>query len=183
MYIAQDLKKKNICEYLLYMWQIEDLLRAFSLDISKIEEHIIKPYNLPEDQSKALHDWYESLIDMMRMENVQEQGHLQINKNVANELTEVHNELLRTGKNSGYSAKFYFVLPAILQLRKQQNDTTISDIEVCFSFLYGIMLLKMKKQEITAETQKSQTEITKFLILLAQNYQLYKSGDLTFDED
>ncbi|MBR2242341.1 MAG: DUF4924 family protein, partial [Prevotella sp.] len=28
MYIAKELRKKNIAEYLLYMWQVEDLLRA-----------------------------------------------------------------------------------------------------------------------------------------------------------
>ena len=25
MYIAQELRKKNIAEYILYMWQVEDL--------------------------------------------------------------------------------------------------------------------------------------------------------------
>ncbi|MDR1585411.1 MAG: DUF4924 family protein, partial [Prevotellaceae bacterium] len=114
MFIAQELKKKNSCEYLLYMWQIEDLLRAFGLDMNKIEEHIIKPYNLPADQSKTLYEWYESLIDMMRMENIQQKGHLQLNRNTMSELAELHNDLLRTGKSAEYSAKFYRLLPAIV---------------------------------------------------------------------
>jgi len=180
MFIAQQLKKENIGEYLLYMWQIEDMIRAFDLDMSEIEKHIIKPYNLPDNQRKALYEWYESLIDMMRCENVQTKGHLQLNKNIVIELSELHNELLRTGKAPAYSAKFYHILPSILQLRKQQTDMTISDIEICFSFMYGIILLKLQKREITPETTQVQAEFSKFLILLSKNYQLYKSGELEF---
>ena len=29
MFVANELRKKNIAEYLLYMWQIEDTIRAF----------------------------------------------------------------------------------------------------------------------------------------------------------
>lgn len=181
MYIAQKLKKENIGEYLLYMWQIEDLLRAFQLDMKQVEKHIIQPYALALEKSQTLYAWYESLIDMMRREDVQQKGHIQLNKNIMLELNELHNELLRTGIEPGYNAKFYHILPAILHLRTQQNDSSISDIEVCFNFLYGIMTLKMKKQEISPETQRAQSEISKFVVLLSQNYQGFKSGTLNFD--
>lgn len=35
MYISQQLKQQNIAEYLLYMWQIEDLIRANGFDMEK----------------------------------------------------------------------------------------------------------------------------------------------------
>ena len=44
MFIAHKLRKENICEYLLYMWQIEDLIRAFNLNIDSINERIISNY-------------------------------------------------------------------------------------------------------------------------------------------
>ena len=37
MIIALQKKKENIAEYLIYMWQVEDLLRACQLDESKID--------------------------------------------------------------------------------------------------------------------------------------------------
>ena len=37
MKIAQQLKEKNIAEYLIYMWQIEDLIRANDCDVDRIE--------------------------------------------------------------------------------------------------------------------------------------------------
>lgn len=182
MFIAGKLKKENICEYLLYMWQVEDLIRAFNLDIDVIHERIIASYPVSEDERKSMYGWYESLIEMMRLENVQTDGHLQLNKNIIIELNDLHSSIIRSGKEAGYAAKFYHVLPFISQLRNQQGDSEISDIELCFNFQYGIMLLRMKKTAITPETQQAQTEISKFMVLLAKNYQLYKSGELDLDE-
>ena len=182
MFIARKLKKENICEYLLYMWQVEDMIRAFNLNIDVINERIIAQYPVSEDERKSLYDWYESLIEMMRLENAQTDGHLQLNKNIIIELDEFHRQLLRSGKDAGYAAKFYHVLPFISQLRQQQDNLKINDIEICFNFQYGIMLLRMKKAEITPETLQAQTEISKFMVLLAKNYQLYKSGELDLDE-
>ena len=182
MFIARKLKKENICEYLLYMWQVEDLIRAFHMNIDIINERIIATYPVTEDERKSLYEWYESLIEMMRLEDVQTNGHIQLNKNIIIELNELHTAIIRSGKDAAYAAKFYHVLPFISQLRNQQDDFKISDVELCFNFQYGIMLLRMKKTAITPETLQAQTEISKFMVLLAKNYQLYKSGDLDLEE-
>ena len=181
MFIAHKLKKENICEYLLYMWQIEDLIRAFNLNIDALNERIIAPYPVQEDERKSMYEWYESLIEMIRLEDVQTDGHLQLNKNIILELNELHSLLLKTGKDAGYNAKFYHILPFISQLRTHA-ETDLTDIELCFNFQYGIMLLRMKKTEISPETLQAQTEISKFMVLLAKNYQLHKSGELDLDD-
>ena len=93
MFIAHKLKKENISQYLLYMWQIEDLIRAFQLNIDALNERIIGPYPVKDDERKSLYGWYESLIEMMRLENVQNAGHLQLNKNIMLELNELHKML------------------------------------------------------------------------------------------
>lgn len=41
MITASAKKRENIAEYVLYMWQIEDLIRAYGLDIDKIKENIV----------------------------------------------------------------------------------------------------------------------------------------------
>ena len=46
MIIAQLKRKENIAEYLLYMWQIEDIIRANKLDIDLIEKNLISQYNI-----------------------------------------------------------------------------------------------------------------------------------------
>lgn len=183
MLIAQKLRKENITEYLLYMWQIEDLIRAFNLDIDLINKQIIQPYPIVDEQKKEMLEWYESLIDMMRREDVQETKHLQINKNIILLLNELHHLLLKHGVDPAYNAKFYHILPFVNQLRTQQNSNETTDLEVCFTFQYGIMLMRMKKAEITPETLQAQTEIAKYLVLLAKNYNKYQNGDLKFDKD
>jgi len=40
----------------------------------------------------------------------------------------------------------------------------------------------LKKTAISPETLQVQTEISKFMVLLAKNYQLYKSGELDLEE-
>lgn len=181
MYIAHKLKKENICEYLLYMWQIEDLIRAFSLNIDLINERIVSTFPVKkEEERKALYDWYDSLIEMMRLENIQESGHLQLNKNIIIELNDFHALIMNSGQVPAYNAKFLHILPFINQL-KMKAEPGISDLELCFNFLYGIMVLRMKKAEIKPETLQTQTEVSKYLVLLARNYQLYKNGELDLE--
>jgi hypothetical protein len=99
MLIASQLKKTNISEYLLYMWQVEDLIRALQFDMDRINNTIISRFQFQDDtERKTVVEWYESLIEMMRMEQVMEKGHLQINKNVISELDELHALLLRSGQ-------------------------------------------------------------------------------------
>lgn len=84
--IAQQLKEKNIAEYLIYMWQEEDLIRANHCEPEEMEANVIARY--PEEQRPAMREWYTNLITMMGEEGVREKGHLQINKNVIINLTD-----------------------------------------------------------------------------------------------
>lgn len=181
MFIAHKLKRENICEYLLYMWQIEDLIRALNLDIELINQRIISTFPVKDEtERKSLYEWYESLIEMMRMEDVQKSGHIQLNKNTIIELNDFHELILKSGQAPAYNAKFFHVLPFINQLRTK-GEIGISDIELCFNFMYGIMALRLKKSIISAETEQTQQEISKFLVLLAKNYNSYKNGELDLE--
>ena len=52
MIVASKKRKENIAEYLLYMWQIEDLIRANGLDMDKIRTNIIDRFDLDEGRKK-----------------------------------------------------------------------------------------------------------------------------------
>ncbi len=56
MIIASQKRKENIAEYLLYMWQIEDLIRANSLDLDKIKANVIDKYPIDEKQQREMAD-------------------------------------------------------------------------------------------------------------------------------
>lgn len=163
-------KRENIAEYLLFMWQTEDLIRAYKLDIDKIQQSVINSVYQSVEERKNARDWYEGLIIMMKSEGVQEKGHLQINKNIIIDLTDIHLRLLKDPKESEYIGVYYNTLPYIVELRSKTTDKEVPELETCFTALYGYMLLNIQKKEISKETQAAITQITSLLRLLSKKY-------------
>lgn len=183
MIVARQKRKENIAEYLLYMWQIEDLIRASRFNVDAIQQTIISQYNQPEEVKKEIVRWYEELIEMMRSEGVMEKGHIQLNKNVIITLTDLHLRLLKSPQEMIYSAAYYKLLPYIVQLRAKSGETEeVPELETCFTAVYGYLLLRMQGRDIAAETTEAVKQISSFLALLAEKYQEEKSGKLNLEE-
>lgn len=178
MIIASQKRRENIAEYLLYMWQVEDLIRAYGLDIDKIKKNIIDRCQLSGEQRKQMVEWYESLIDMMRREGVEEKGHLQINKNTLANLADLHNAILREPRLADYSAEFYRTLPYIVELRAKAGEEKAGEIETCFNALYGVLMLKLRQKDLSAETQAAIAQISRFVALLARDFHLDEEDKL-----
>ena len=181
MYISQQLKQKNIAEYLLYMWQIEDLIRANGFDMERIRKTVIDPYLLSDEQKMEMARWYEDLIQMMHDEGVMEKGHLQINRNIIIWLTDLHLRLLRSPKFPYYSAAYYKALPFIVELRAKGADREEPELETCFEAMYGVLLLKLQKKEVSEATRKAIKTIGDLLAMLAGYYIKEKKGELDLD--
>ena len=54
MFIAQELRKSNIAEYLLYMWQVENIIRAFDCSLSRIRKEYIERFEYDEEQKRLI---------------------------------------------------------------------------------------------------------------------------------
>ncbi len=180
MKIAQKLKEANIAEYLIYMWQVEDLIRANGCDIDTLRRNIITRY--PAEEQAALEEWYGNLIEMMHIEGVKEKGHLQINRNVMQELGELHVALLASTRYPFYNAAYFKALPFIVELRQKNRKPDEPELETCFEALYGILLLKLQKKEISGDTAKAMKAISSFLSLLANYYAKERKGELKWDD-
>lgn len=178
MYIASQKYKENIAEYLLYMWQIEDIIRANGLDIERIKKNVIDRFNLDPAREKEMTEWYESLIDMMRREGVEKEGHLQLNKNVIIQLTDLHLALLKDPRFPEYTAEFYKTLPYIVELRAKAGENPAGEIETCFNALYGMLMLRLQSKEISPETQNAITQISRFIARLTKDYHLDRDDKL-----
>ena len=201
MFVAKELRKKSISEYLLYMWQVEDIIRAFGCSLPAIEKNYISKFDYTDEQKEKETDWYGNLVRMMNAEGKREQGHLQINQVVMDDLVDLHKRLLDSNRYPFYSAEYYKVLPFIVEIRsknkraeakmKEEGSTEAplieaneneSEIETCFDVLYGIMLLRLQKKPITPETEHAVKEITTFIGMLSDYYQQDKEGKLKFDD-
>lgn len=182
MFIAQELRKKSIAEYLLYMWQTEDIIRAYGCSLSAISKNYISRFDYNDEQKDELRDWYGNLIRMMNEEGKREHGHLQINEVVLKDVIDLHNRLLQSSKFPFYNAEYYKVLPFIVELR-HKGDKDVNEIETCLDALYGIMLLRLQKKPITAETEHAINEISTFIGMLSDYYIRDKKEGLKFEDD
>lgn len=182
MIVARQKKKENIAEYLLYMWQVEDLIRANRFDIDSICRTIVSQYDQPETKKEEITRWYEELIEMMRSEGVTEKGHIQLNKNVITELTDLHLRLIKSPKEMAYQATYYKTLPYIVQLRSKSGEDDIPELETCFTAVYGYLLLRMQGKAIGTETTDAVRQISSLLSLLAIKYKEEAEGELNLEE-
>lgn len=170
MIVANKLKEENISEYLLYMWQIEDLIRANNFDINKIEKNIISAYQTDDKTKNNIKLWYDNLIELMHNEKVEKKGHIQPLKNIINDLTDLHLALLKSPLHNDYKTEYQKAAPIIQQSFSKMSNKEVTEIEVCFTMLYGLIILKLKKQEISDETKKAILLISKFIALLSKKY-------------
>ncbi len=202
MFVAKELRKKSIAEYLLYMWQIEDIIRVYGCSLSRIRKEYIDRFNYTDEQKEEEEDWFGDLVRMMNQEGCRESGHLQINKILVQDLTELHAQLLASSKFPFYSAEYYRVLPYIVELRgktkqaademARKNDERLktvaaglskSEIETCFDMLYGVMILRLQKKEISRETTHAVKEITTLIGMLSDYYIKDKAEGLVFEDE
>ena len=148
MFVAKELRKKSIAEYLLYMWQIEDIIRVYGCSLPVIRREYISKFDYSEEQRSEETDWFANLIRMMNEEGKREYGHLQINEVLLQDVIDLHNRLLQSTKFPFYNAAYYKALPFIVELRNK-GDKDVNEIETCLDALYGIMMLRLQKKEIT----------------------------------
>lgn len=182
MFISQKLRKENIAEYVLYMFQVEDIIRVYGCDLTRIRKEYIARFDIDDEQREEMTDWYGNLIRMIREEGKTGKGHIQIIKIVIQQMTELHQMLLQSPKFPFYSSEYYKVLPFIVELRNR-GDKDVNEIETCLDALYGVMLLRLQKKPITPETERAIKEITTFVGLLSDYYIKDRTEGLKFDDD
>ncbi len=183
MFLAQQKKKENIAEYILYMWQIEDIIRAYKFDIDAIQKGIIRSSSLSEEEQRQLLEWYESLIEMMRFENIQQSGHLQFVSNALADIVDLHYALVQSEKHADYHAQLYKSLPYMIDFIQKTDDAVREkdEIEGCFVFLYGVLLLRLQNKIVSQETAVALEQISKLLALLSYKYRLYQQNELELE--
>jgi flagellin-specific chaperone FliS len=117
----------------------------------------------------------------MNQEGCREKGHLQINQVTLQMLVELHNQLLQSPKFPFYNTAYYKVLPYIVELRNHGANKEENEIETCFNSLYGVMLLRLQKKDISPDTQHAVKEITTFIGMLSDYYKKDKEEGLKFE--
>lgn len=181
MFIAKSIREKSVVEYLLYMWQMEDLIRAYGCSLTRIRREYIDRFEYTDQQKDEEEDWFGDLIRMMNQEGKREKGHLAINEVLLQDLGDLHVRLLQSTRFPFYSAEYNRVLPFIVELR-QKGDKEIGEVETCLNALYGVMLLRMRQKPISPETAHAIKAITTFLGMLSDYYIKDRTEGLEWEE-
>ncbi len=177
MLIAKQLRRENIAEYILYLFQVEDLIRAFYSDEELIQKQLVAKYQTDEITSEQIAEWYINLARMMEKEGIQKAGHLRFLTNIVNELNEFHLSLLKTEVDPKFVQNFRSVAGLLSELRKKTN-TDANDIQLALDSVYGFLLLKLKNAEISAETTEAMKSLGYWLSVLSKHYKDFEAGEM-----
>ena len=179
MYIAKKYKETNIAEYVLYMWHIEELIRSMNLDIETIDRNVIDAFEVNDESKQEIRRWYEVLISEMRSQGIIEQGHFSELNEYLMELTYLHQSLLTVYQDKEYQVLVKQAQPNIEELKKKAMKQSRFEIETAMNGLFGVLVLKLNKRQISEATQDAIKTISKMMAHLAKQYQRMKEGTLS----
>jgi hypothetical protein len=170
MLIAKEKYKNNIAEYILYMFRVEDTIRACNFDMELIEQRIISQFTVSEKVRQEIRDWYADLILMMHQEKIREKGHLNMLNSLIGELNELHKKLLFDVKDKQYLEQYYWAVPNIKEFEMKLDKQPQNEIETCLIALYALLLLRLTKKEISKETIEAMQTFSNMLAALSVKY-------------
>ncbi len=180
MLVAKQKQQENIAEYILYMYQIEDVIRAYRFDMEEILEHYVRPQLPDESFLGQYREWYQKIINEMKSYKLEKAGHLPSLNEVMIELSYLHTTLLSATKDPKYIGIVDVSLPNINDFKDKSNLKDKNDIEIAFHAMYMKLLLRLQKKEISAETEEAFDSMRIMLAYLTRGYHKMKAGDLDF---
>ncbi len=177
MDIARQKRDENIAEYILYIWQLEDLLRALKFDPRAVFETLVAPRDATDEWKLAALGWYMEIVELLEKESKAESGHLDHTLHLIGEVNDLHLMLLEQPAGRKYREIFTLLAPSLPALRTMLGREDISDIELCFRALYAAILYKMKgdRAKVTDEVTEL---ISPAVAALADMYHKVERGEI-----
>ncbi|GAB2628331.1 DUF4924 family protein [Belliella aquatica] len=153
--IAEKKKSQNIAEYIIYMYQMEDLIRAYNFNMEEIRQFVISHYPISDTEKDETRLWFASICEQMISEKITTSGHLSNVQDIVDDLAKIHWTLLKTDKE--YFDTYNSAKPYVIEMIMEAGDKPVgNEIQVCLNAIYGLLLAKLKGREIP----KGYTEAT-----------------------
>ena len=162
------------------MYQIEDVIRAYQLNVDMIMEHYVQP-QLPDTSfSGQYRAWYEGLIRQMKSQRIEKSGHLAETQEILVELSYLHNTMLGMTNDTKYKGVYEAANKYLEEFKAKSDLKDKNHIEIAFHAMYMKLLLKLQKKEISPETEEAFDSMRMMLAYLSRAYHKMKAGDLDF---
>jgi len=167
--IADKKKKENIIEYILYLYRMEDLLRAYQFEMNEVNEYVLGHKNVQEEDKEETRVWLSGMIQAMKHEGIQKKGHLQRTQKLVDRLAKIHWQLLK--EEAEYMAVYRKTQPHLLQLiTDSQQEIPEHEIQIFINTLYGILLSKLNGHKIPEEIMNAASSFGDTLSMLNHAY-------------
>ena len=145
MLIALQKRRENIAEYILYLWQGEDLLRALQFSPEAIYATLVaKTEGTDEQQKENIFNWYMQIVELLRKEGKAEKGHIDHTLHLIADLHNLHLQLMKLPVGEHYRQTYAPLAAELPRLRTLLDNDDISDTELCFRALYAALLYRIK---------------------------------------
>ena len=182
MDIAQAKRKENIAEYILYLWQIEDLLRALQFSPEAIYSQLVARREVPEEQKQIFLLWYMDIVNLLREEGKEEKGHLNHTLHLIADMHNLHLQLMQLPIGDHYRATFSRLEPELPRLREIVGGAEMTDTELCFRALYAAMLYRIKGEGEKAAVKDTIEFVSPVVAELAEIYRKVETGEINLFE-
>lgn len=184
MDIAQAKRRENIAEYILYLWQLEDLLRALQFSPEAIHSQLVAPRkDLPEERKSVLLMWYMDLANLLQQEGKEAKGHLEHTLHLIADLHDLHLQLLKLPAGAHYRETYAKLEPELPRLRAIVGNPGMNDTELCFRALYAAMLYRIKGESEKSAVTDTLEYISPVIAELAAIHGKVERGELDLYKD
>ena len=168
--VAEKKKSQNIGEYLIYMYQMEDLIRSFQGEMEEIRKYVIAHYPVSEAEKEKITSWFEGLLEQMKSQGILEKGHLKGLNDLVDKLLQLHYRLLKTDKS--YFATFHLAKPHILEsILAAEGENPGNEIQICLNGVYGLLLCRLLGKKVSEQQLKASEAFGEVLSFLNLAYQ------------
>lgn len=140
MISLEEKRIANISEYILQVYQAEDLIRNLQFDLEKLFEENIEGLSGSNEEKEAEKQWYVQLAKEMKNDSVEAEGHVNRLTHIVKELSEIHFHLLKSDR--GYRGRFDQAKLHINRYLQAYGGEPSNPIQIC---LDGILLYKRKR--------------------------------------
>jgi hypothetical protein len=163
-------KRENVAGYVIGMWHVEDLMRAYGFDIGAVERELVDQMTADQQAREAMLEWYADIIRRMQAEGLEQGGHLGEVNEVLAELEALHAALLETGADPTYNELLEQARSALEDLQRVAPDTEAGPIKTCFVGVYGVMVLRAKDKPVGPGTAEADGLFRRLLERLGMHY-------------
>ena len=171
--------QSNIAEHILMLWQTEDMLRALNLDINSVKKHLFKDQEAIEEQPELRRDLnlYAVLIEEMKAEGIEQNGHLRRTILLMSELESMHKILVDEVQDVSYMTLVDKANETVNEfVEKKSKRKNLLFTEACLNIMYGVLVLRLQGKEISEDTEKAVESMREVLKFLSKKYNEFKAN-------